>query len=263
MEKLPDWLTKKENYTAKKSNTAFISKTVLHLTSTIGRVQKVVTKKEKPESLFFLVFVVVSILLMALSKNMFFTYIVFAGLIVRLCFLDEKELSYVIHYAIRAFLLSCLILLPALFIGNGKTILTVSLKVFISTGLLCLFHLLYSTNEIISCLKMLHIPDIFIFTLDTTFKYIVILSRSCEEILNALTCRIIGRRKEKDTSMTNVVGMTFVRAQKHSEEMYDAMKCRGFTGKYYNHIRLRIRVYDVLIACLCVIEIGLFVYLER
>ena len=263
MENIPSWLTKEENYTAQKSNTSFLQKTLLQIGSTIARFQRVVFKKEKQEAIFFLVFVVITILLMALSKNMFFTYVIFACLIVKLCFLDINSLTYVMRYSIRAFLFSCFILLPALCMGNGKTLLTVSLKVFISTSLLSVFHLLYSSNEIISCLKMLHIPDIFIFTLDTTFKYIVILSRSCEEILLALTCRIIGKRKEKGTMMTNVSGMTFIRSQQHSQQMYDAMKCRGFTGVYYRHMHMCVNRYDILIFGLLIIEIAVFLYLER
>lgn len=263
MENIPSWLTKEENYTAEKSNTSFLQKTLLQIGSTITRFQRVVFKKEKPEAIFFLVFVVVTILCMALSKNMFFTYVILACLIVRLCFLDENSLTYVMHYSIRAFVFSCFILLPALCMGNGKALLTVSMKVFISTSLLSLFHLLYSSNEIISCLKMIHIPDIFIFTLDTTFKYIVILSRSCEEILLALKCRIIGRRKEKGSMMTNVAGMTFIRSQQHSQQMYDAMKCRGFTGVYYNHMRMRVNRYDIFVLCLIILEIAAFIFLEK
>lgn len=260
---IPDWLQKDENYTADKSKTSFLSRTLLELVSAIGRFQKVSRYMKKPEALFFLVFVFVSVLLMSLSRNMLFTYILLAFVIIKLCISNEEELVYVMHYSIRAFLFSCLLLFPSLFLTHTKTMITVSLKVFISTSFVCMFNFMYSTNEIVSCLKMLHVPDIFIFTLDTTFKSIVSLSKSCEEILMALKCRMIGKRKKNDTSMTNIAGMVFVRAKNHSSEMYDAMKCRGFTGEYYNHMKFHINEYDWMMVLCVVAELLLFWFLER
>lgn len=263
MMNIPDWLQKDENYRAEKSRTSFLSRTLLELGSAIGRFQKVNVQKKKPEALFFLVFVFVSVLLMSLSRNMLFTYVLLACFIIKLCLSKEDELVYIMHYSVRAFFFSCFLLFPSLFLSHTKTMMTVSLKVFLSTSFVCMFNFMYSTNEIVSCLKMLHVPDIFIFTIDTTFKSIVSLSKSCEEILMALKCRLIGKRKKKDTAMTNIAGMVFVRAKNHSSEMYDAMKCRGFTGEYYNHMKFRMNVYDGMMLVCVVLEIVMFVFLEK
>lgn len=259
---IPEWLKKDENYTADKGRNSFLSKSLLTVGSALARFQKIRNKEEKPEAIVFLLFVIVNLLLMSLSTNMLFTYVILAVLIIRLCFLKERDLAYVMHDSLRAFVISCLLLFPSVFFSHGKTMLTVSIKVFISASSLCMFNLFYSANEIISCFKALHIPDIFIFTMDTAFRYIVLLAKSCEEMLQALKCRIIGKRKKQDTSIMNVAGMTYVRSKHYSEDMYDAMKCRGFTGEYYNHMKFHMRKYDWLFLFVTVAEILLFIFLE-
>lgn len=260
---IPDWLKKEENYSADKEKSSFLSKSLLTIGTALTRFQKVRNNEEKPGAVVFLLFVVGHILMMSLSRNMLFTYILLAVLVIRMCLMKEKDLAYVMHYSIRAFFFSCLLLCPSLFFSHGSTMLTVSVKVFVSAACISIFNLSYSTNELTSCFKALHVPDVFIFTMDTAFRYIVLLSRCCEEILNALQCRIIGKREKRDTSVTNVAGMTYVRSVHYSEEMYEAMKCRGFTGEYYNHMRFHMHKYDWLCVFIILSEIMLFVFCER
>lgn len=260
---IPEWLKKEENYSADKEKSTFLSRSILTIGAALTRFQKIRNDEEKPEAVVFLLFVILNILLMSLSRNMLFTYILLALLIIRMCMMKEKDLAYVIHYSVRAFLISCLLLCPSIFFSHGRTMLTVSIKVFVSTSSLCMFNLSYSTSEITSCFKALHVPDVFIFTMDTTFRYIVLLSRSCEEILNALKCRLIGKSKKRDTSVTNVAGMIYVRSVHHSEEMFDAMKCRGFTGEYYNHMKFHMHKYDWFCILIMIMEFVLFVFCER
>lgn len=263
MSEIPSFLKTKENYSAKAGNYSFADQTLLKMVSAIHHFQKVNTRKKKESAILYLLFVFLTVLLASFSRNMLFTYILLACLIIRLCLMETKALASVLHLSSRAFIFSCLILLPSVFLANSKTMLTVSLKVFVSVSLIGIFNSRYSTNEIISALKAFHVSDVFIYTLDMTFKYIVILSKTCEEIFTALKCRLIGKLKKKTESVSNIAGKTFVKAANSSKEMTDAMTCRGFDGRYYTHMKFRWNRYDSIRTIIMIAEIVLFIWCER
>lgn len=261
MSEIPTWLKQNESYKAEKTNSAFLDRTLLEIGKTLHRFHKVSNHKDKCEPLIFLLFTIITIICMSVCRNMLFTYILLGVVIIDLCFMKNDDLVYVIHLSLRAFIISCIILLPSIFLNNTNTVLTVSLKVFVSASLIGYFNIQYSTDEIISCFKMLHVPDIFIMTLDMAFKYIVILSETCSEILNALKVRLIGKFKKKDRTLMNVASMTYIKANQHYADMNEAMKCRGFTGSYYNHLRFHINKFDVVMIIIMIIEIMMCIYL--
>ena len=81
-------------------------------------------------------------------------------------------------------------------------------------------------------LKKLHVPSVFVFTLDITLKYIVLLGDLIKDLLTSLTLRSVGKNNKKYQSVGGVMGQTFIRSVKMSQEMYEAMQCRGFTDDY-------------------------------
>jgi cobalt/nickel transport system permease protein len=87
-------------------------------------------------------------------------------------------------------------------------------------------------NHITTALRKLHVPGIFIFTLDITLKYIVLLGKLIIDILTALKLRSVGKNNKKYQSIGGVMGVTFIRGTEMSREMYEAMRCRGFTDDY-------------------------------
>ena len=260
---IPDWLKKEENYKAEKSSSAFVDRTILEMVSKISRFQRVNHNKCTRNAFIDLLLIIETILCISLSSNMLFTYIILALLLVKLCMMNGEEMTNIIYGAFIASLICVVILLPSLLLGNTKTFIRITLKVFLSSSLVYYFNEEHTTNELVSCLKMLHIPDIIIFTLDMTFKYIVLLSKTSKEILTALKCRIIGKLKKNDRSMMNVGGMIFIRSMKYSEDMNDAMKCRGFNGVYYNHMHFRMNGMDYISVGIMVIEVIVFLFLGR
>lgn len=261
MSGIPSWLQENQTYKAENKSSAFLDKTVLHLTSTIHRFHQLPKDKVKPQPIIFLLLILVSIVCMSICRNMLFTYSLLALLIIYLCTLNNDDLSYVIHLSFRAFIISCILLCPSIFLSSPSTMLTVSLKVFVSVSLVGIFNVLYSTNELISCMKMLHIPNIFIMTLDMAFKYIVLLSKVSEEILNALKCRLIGTFQTKDQTMMYVASKVYIKSDTQNKEMNDAMKCRGFNGVYYNHLQFHLNHLDIILFAFIILEIVLCIYL--
>ena len=87
-------------------------------------------------------------------------------------------------------------------------------------------------NQITTALRRLHVPGLFVFVLDLTLKYIVLLGTLLQDLLTALQLRAVGRHRKKYQSVGGVLGVTFLRASELSRETWEAMQCRAFTDDY-------------------------------
>jgi cobalt/nickel transport system permease protein len=169
---------------------------------------------------------------MSLSKNLMFPIVVITGLLVRLAMLSGTQITSILKTTFSAILISALVLAPAAIFGAWHTFFYITVKV---TGSVTLLGLLAGTmpwNQMTSGLRLFHIPDIMIFTLDITLKYIMLLGEICFQMLQALKIRLIGRNPQKSKALSGIFGVTFLKSREMSEEMYQAMECRGFDGKY-------------------------------
>jgi cobalt/nickel transport system permease protein len=110
--------------------------------------------------------------------------------------------------------------------------MTVIVKVFLSLEMVSIVNHTTQWNHITGALKRLHIPGIFIFTLDVALKYIVLQGSFIVDILTSLLLRSVGKNNKKYQSVGGVMGVTFIRGVELSREMYEAMCCRGFTDDY-------------------------------
>ena len=133
-----------------------------------------------------------------------------------------------------ASVLALIILIPAMFIQPSgiRNELLIVIKVFFSISTLSIFNHTTQWNHITGALRKLHIPGIFIFTLDITLKYIVLLGNLITELLTSLQLRSVGKNNKKYSSIGGVMGVTFVRGTEMNQQMYEAMQCRGFTDDY-------------------------------
>lgn len=261
---VPEWMLQEENYTATKDSDGFLTKSSLSVLSVLSRIREKSSKGlvwASPTGM--LMTALILIVLMAVSKNMLFSYVVLAETLVVSMFLCNKALARSMKASFSAMLLSLLILLPAAFLGSPRTMLTVSVKVFTSVALLGLVSQTVPFNKITESLKAFHVPDIFIFTLDITIKYIVLLGDVCVNMLNALRLRSVGKNREKGKSLSGVLGVTFLKSREMADEMYGAMVCRGFEGDYVKPRTHDASWKDAVTFLFIAGMIALFVYTQR
>lgn len=265
MNTIPDWMQKNEEYAPGADREGFISKSLLSVMSVLSKFRRAGIGRGSaafaPSAPMKLVMAIVMIVLASCSGNMFFTYCLLAVLLVHMCTLKEHNLLTVFTSSIAAAALSALILLPAVFLGSPHTMLTVSLKVFLSVGLLGIMAATTSWNRITEGLRFFRVPDLLIFTFDITLKYIVILGDICLDMLNALKLRSVGRNREKKNAISGIIGTAFIKSRSMSDEMCGAMACRGFEGEYRKGNTNLISKYDALYALFTAAVIGLFIYL--
>ncbi len=261
---IPSWLTVKEDYIPPKDNRNFITKSQKSVVAVMSKykVNSGVYKTKEANTSVRLFAVLLLIILTAVAKNYSFVLFMLGVTAVRVALLKADKIRALFKVLIPAMLISTVILLPAVFMGHPKTLLTVLGKVIVSTSLIMSVNLTAPFNSITSSLKSFHIPDVVIFTFDFTVKYILILSEICFEMLTALKIRSIGKNDNKKSSASGILGTVFIKAKQSGEETVKAMECRGFGGKYTvtRHEKLKAKdfLYMLFVAC----AVGIFVYFE-
>lgn len=136
-----------------------------------------------------LLFAVFCILLCALSQNAVFTVTVLAVLFARTALLPADRIRRVLRLPLIAALFTALIMIPAAVTGYPSTLGTVTMKVFESVFLLSLLNESVSWKELTGSFSSLHLPGVFVYTLDSTIRYLVILGRFCTRLSEAVWLR--------------------------------------------------------------------------
>ena len=230
---IPSWLLKEETYQPPKGRFSSAKGTLLRIIHMFSLIRIDGEKKGSARCIplhllgtFYMIFLV------SCSRNPFFVYCLFAALLLRLCFLPQKFLSYTVKTASKAMFFSMLFLFPSLLLGTHKFFLILCIKIFISVSIITLLSVSVSWNQLTSSLRYFHIPSIFIFTLDLTLHYIIYLSQISSWMLEALCLRSVGKENRKNHAWSGILGAVFLRTEKISKATNEAMRCRGFNGTY-------------------------------
>jgi cobalt/nickel transport system permease protein len=233
---MPEWMKKVDCYVPPKDGGTFVIKTIKSLSGIMSRlkIQQGHEKKHAlPAWIKFLVLVAV-IIGISVSQSRLLMLAVTAAVQVYLCTWPAKDILSVWKASIAAALLAAILFVPAMLLNPSgiPNNLRIVWKVFLSLEMVSIFNHTTQWNHITGALRKLHIPGIFIFTLDMTLKYIVLLGTFTGDILTALRLRSVGKNNKKYQSVGGVMGITFIRGAEMSQEMYEAMRCRGFTDDY-------------------------------
>ena len=151
-----------------------------------------------------------------------------------LCTWSARDIWLILKTALFAAVVAFVLLLPAIIFSPAGLIrcLVIVIKVFFGVEMVNIFNHTTQWNHITSALRKLHIPAVFVFTLDITLKYIVLLGELIDGLLTALLLRSVGKNDGKYNTVGGVMGVTFLRSAEMNQQMYEAMRCRGFTDDY-------------------------------
>lgn len=232
---LPEWALHEENYEPENDRDIFISRSILRLTGILFALKKNSVKKysTKFSAAAAFAFTFFFIILCVSSHTKEFLLTAAALELVILNFLGGAEILRILKKSFAAAFFGGILILPAFFFGAGKLIILLPVKTFLTVTALQLVTEFFLWNQITAALKIFRLPDVVIFILDTTIKYIFLLGRQAQELLTALKLRSVGKNSSKEKSFSGVLGVTFLKSREMSEEMYLAMICRGFTGEYF------------------------------
>ena len=263
---MPEWLLKEEDYIPASDKNTFINKSILALLKVLARIRTqsgYAADRFYVNAVFKVLFTFLLVVLLSLSRSFAFVFVIITYLLLILSSMKAQEILKILRASILVTLFTILILLPTVFSGNSYSMLMIPSKVFAT--IMAVNILSYSTrwNYIIGALKRFYIPDLFIFVLDITIKYIVMLGEFSLEMLYALKLRSIGKNRNKYTSLSGVAGTMFIKSREMAEDMYAAMECRGFTGEYRTYNKLKFKFADLLYIIINAGIVFTYFYLSR
>ena len=261
---LPDWVCKEEKYTPAKDNDYFITKSLLSIIRMLRQLRfQNSSKMHSVSSVGATTLCTIIIILCACSHNYTFLICLSAFLLIILSLLDGKSIFRLLKHSLTIAFLSSLVLLPAIYFYNNISILLIPVKTFLIILSISLLTTYYDWHSILDIMNKFHFPSIIVFIFDTTLRYIALLGETSQQILYALKLRSIGKNNRKSMAMAGVMGVLFQKSRKMSEEMYQAMCCRCFTGSYSNAFNQKLSYIDLIMFLISVLYCWLFFVIER
>lgn len=261
---MPEWLLKDENYIPESDKDTFINKSILSLLSILSRIRaQSVYKNDNVNATFKVAFTFMLILMISLASNFAFIIIINVYLIVILSLMNGEEIIKILKISFITSAFTFVIMLPAAFRGNGFSATMITSKVFATVTAINILSHTTKWNHITSGLKRFFVPDIFIFVLDITIKYIVMLGEFALNMLYSLKLRSVGRNNSKYTSLSGIAGTMFIKSKEMAEDMYYAMECRGFTGEYHKVNEIKFTFADFIYIIINIGIILIFMYMGR
>ena len=233
---LPEWMKKEEYYIPRSDSSRFVVESIKSIGMAMSQIklQKGHEKGRTLPPLFKLLLMLAGILFISVSRSKIPVMAYAAFLLLYLCTWPAEDIWSIWKAGLTASFLAFLILLPAMLLNAGliRNEIFIIIKVFLSIITINIFNHTTQWNHVTRALRQLHIPGIFIFTLDITLKYIVLLGNLITDLLTSLQLRSVGKNNKRYNSVGGVMGVTFVRGAEMNRQMYEAMLCRGFTDDY-------------------------------
>ena len=261
---LPQWILEEEHYQPDRDRAYFISRSLLRMMKILSSLRLQSRRKpfESISAVGALCFALIIVLLCVSASKLNFLFCVLALELVILCILDGQTIRQVLQNSLMMTIFSALFVLPSILLGTRTLLIMLPMKTFLTLTALGLLSSLFRWHQITEALRFFRVPAIVVFILDTTLRYIVLLGEISQDMLIALKLRSIGRNRDKKHAISGILGSVFLKSREMSEEMYQAMCCRGFTGEYSITLRKLLRYGDLVFLILTALFVVLFLILE-
>lgn len=255
---MPDWLEEEPAYQPVSGRNTFIEKSKIQFLFVLSKLKMQVslTQKELP-AVGLSIFVLLEVIFFIVSSRKILLLFCFLGIeLVYLATFSGKVIKVILLEMFSGAAFAFVFSLPAYIMGNHYTMQMLVLKTILTVLAVALFsHTIpfYRLGQSLGRIKGFH-TIVFIF--DITMKYLTILGRICTQMTEAVSLRFIGKNNRKQKTAAGILGMTYLKSQHMTKEMYQAMTCRGFDGTYHTYKRHTFNWRD---GVLFVFAIGMFV----
>lgn len=130
-------------------------------------------------------------------------------------------------------LFTALIAIPAIFIQGPMLALIFVLRVATCVSFVVLVTITTRHVDLLRSLKSFMVPDIFIQVFEMSYRYILVLVKIFEEMHLSLKARLLKKFAPREARRWIASRMSFLfkKSLKMSEEVYQAMLARGYTGE--------------------------------
>ena len=202
---------------------------------------------------------VLCILLCAISQNAVYVITVIAVELLRLAMMPPEGILRVLKALILPVIFTALIMLPAVFFGHPRTMLTVTMKVCESVLVLAVMNEGLDWREVTAAFSVAKGMAVFVLILDMTMRFLMILGDYSDKLLEAVMLRSVGKTNWKNAKVDGILGTTFLKSRQMAEATSEAMACRCFDGQYRSYHSHRFTWRDALFLGVYATMIALFV----
>ncbi|URZ01596.1 energy-coupling factor transporter transmembrane component T [Clostridium felsineum] len=259
---IPVWLSEKDNYVPKKEKNSYVEKSIFSLIKTIS----IIRQNKNSEGVIYdlnptlkVISIIVIIIAVALSRSLIDLLVMDVYVLIALILIDKRMRIRVFFRSLIFPCITLIALIPSMIYGNVYNSILIFQKIVVTILMVNILSHTTKWSEVSKALKLLFVPDIFIWIMDITIKYIVVLGEYSIDLLYALKLRAIGVTNDKYKSLTGIMGNLFVKSYKMSEDLFNAMECRGFVGEYTTKVNLRLKKIDYIYLFVNVILIIFFI----
>lgn len=263
---IPQWLSVNDNYVPKEEKSSYIEKSIFSLIKTLSIIRQ--DKYKDKDKLIYLLNPtlkvlsnIIIIICISISRSQIYLSIVEVFTLTSLLLMEKKMIKRILVKSLIFPLITLAALIPSMLYGNIYNSLLLFQKIVVTILLVNLLSHTTKWSEVTKSLKLMFVPDIFIWIMDITIKYIVLLGEHSIDLLYALKLRSVGKASSKYNYLTGIMGNLFIKSYKMSEEMFQAMECRGFVGEYATKVNLKFIKLDYLYFVVVVILTGLAIKL--
>ncbi len=137
----------------------------------------------------------------------------------------------------------------------------IALRTGISISFAALLLMTTHWQQITGAFSSMHLPQIAVAVLDMAYRYIFFLSESAREMFEARFLRTVGKvsASESRKQTGGSIAILFLKSRAVGDEVYDAMRCRGYGGSFRSLRGPRMRAADFVFLFLNLI---LFLFLS-
>lgn len=135
----------------------------------------------------------------------------------------------------------------ALTITSGMiTLISLMLKSLLA--LMASFLLIATTGieKICYALRCLHIPELLVTLILITYRYIHLMLKEADTMMNAYSLRAPGQKGIHISAWGSFLGQLLLRSMDKANNLYDSMKLRGYNGSFYYAAHRKADVYDYM-----------------
>lgn len=230
---MPEWLNSSNNYVVTDKKSTFLMKNQKGLLFILEKFDRV-PEENNPSALhpalsFLTTFAF--LLLLSLTRNPLILWFCGLYLIGRLLLLPQKKLRHVLGKSLILIAMPLLVYLPSLLMNQANLLFLLRLPLI--ACLISQYIETTTTYELLCLLKRWHFPNIVLFQLDITIKYIYLLAKVMLNMIKGITVRHVGNRRIKMDLGTNVIALIYLRSLDYGEKLQQAMEARGFDGTYH------------------------------
>jgi len=266
MRNLPEWLLKTDSYTPVRDRAAFVDKSILSLLGVLSKLRRQSIQNRNAYSVntfFKLAFTFLLIALVSISRSFWFVVTGIVYLLLLLAVIQTNRMIRILKAGFTAVAFTAILLIPSFLWLNGANAVMLALKVFVSVTAVGILSETSHWHSVTAALKLYLVPDIFIFVLDITLKYIAMLGEMALNMLHALKLRSVGGNTAGYASLSGILGTMFLKSKEAASEMYSAMECRGYTGEYRTNCRFVPNLHDAVYVAANILIIAMFIYTGR